>query len=241
MNAAKVTLTSTILAAALGLGLGLISTPGDSYACHKNANQHKPSNTDPCVDPEPAELVRTDVHWGGDIVEPETRLCFAQHVKPNGDNGEYACELQQPAMVNQVHYMLGEGVATARSVDPSLCFLFENIDLTPNRLYKYAWADNCGDDGFCSIQIFNWFQDNEVIVATEGDADFIRLVASVEADGMPLGLLNPFVFVDGLTLEVDEITVTFFANGSNKKLAVCQYESFLDVVTFQSDPHVPPE
>lgn len=137
--------------------------------------------------------------------------------------------------------MLDVGVATARSVDPSLCVLFENIRLTPNRLYKYAWADNCGDDGFCSIQIFNWFQDDEVIVATEGDADFIRLVASVEADDMPLDLLNPFVFDDGLTLEVDEITVTFFAKGSNKKLAVCQYNSFSNVVTFQSDPHVPPE
>ena len=238
MNAAKMTLTSTVLAAALGLALGLISTPGDSYACHKNANQHKPSNTDPCDDPDPVELVRTDVQWGGDIGESRTRLCFAQHVKPNGDNGEYACELQQPAVEHQVHYMLGDGVASARSVDPSLCFQFENIHLTPNRLYKYAWADNCGDDGFCSIQIFNWFEGDEVTDATDEDADFIRLVASVEAEDMP-DLLNPFD--EPLTLEVDEITVTFFANGSNKKLAVCQYDSFPDVVTFQSDPHVPPE
>ncbi len=35
MNAAKVTLTSTVLAAAFGLALGLMSAPGDTYACHK--------------------------------------------------------------------------------------------------------------------------------------------------------------------------------------------------------------
>ncbi len=40
MNAAKVTLTSTILAAALGLALGLSAAPGNSYACHKDGALH---------------------------------------------------------------------------------------------------------------------------------------------------------------------------------------------------------
>ena len=40
MNAAKVTLTSTILAAALGLALGLMAAPGNSYACHKDGALH---------------------------------------------------------------------------------------------------------------------------------------------------------------------------------------------------------
>ena len=40
MNAAKVTLTSTILAAALGLALGLSAAPGNSYACHKDGAFH---------------------------------------------------------------------------------------------------------------------------------------------------------------------------------------------------------
>ncbi len=40
MNAAKVTLTSTILAAALGLALGLSAVPSGSYACHKDGALH---------------------------------------------------------------------------------------------------------------------------------------------------------------------------------------------------------
>ncbi len=36
MNAAKFTLTATVLAAALGLALGLTAVPSDSYACHKD-------------------------------------------------------------------------------------------------------------------------------------------------------------------------------------------------------------
>ncbi len=40
MNAAKVTLTSTILAAAFGLALGLSAVPSDSYACHKGNVEH---------------------------------------------------------------------------------------------------------------------------------------------------------------------------------------------------------
>ncbi len=35
MNAAKMTLVSTVVAAALGLALGLIGAPADSYACHR--------------------------------------------------------------------------------------------------------------------------------------------------------------------------------------------------------------
>ncbi len=46
MNAAKVTLTSTILAAALGLALGLSAVPSDSYACHKDTAHGNQANCD---------------------------------------------------------------------------------------------------------------------------------------------------------------------------------------------------
>ena len=46
MKTAKVTLTSAILAAALGLALGLMSAPGDSYACHSGGTKH--NSEEPC-------------------------------------------------------------------------------------------------------------------------------------------------------------------------------------------------
>ena len=46
MNAAKFTLTSTVLAAALGLALGLTAVPSDSYACHKDTAHGKQADCD---------------------------------------------------------------------------------------------------------------------------------------------------------------------------------------------------
>ncbi len=224
-----------LLPLAMAAGLGLMSMPGDSYACHKDI-QHKPSNTEPCQPPDDTTILRTNVNWGGNIVESGLRLCVVQMVQTGGNNGSYVCELEQPPNGNQVQFFLGEGVQTARKGDDALCNVFEDISLTPNRKYNYAWADNCGDDGICTIQIFNWFQGDEVIGATQEKADFIRLVATVNATDMPEDL-NPFVNVDGLTLDIGEITTTFFANGSNKKIAACQYDANdFGVVTFRSDP-----
>ncbi len=41
MNAAKMTLTATVLAAAFGLVLGLSAVPSDSYACHHGLEHGK--------------------------------------------------------------------------------------------------------------------------------------------------------------------------------------------------------
>ena len=40
MKIAKMTFVSTVVAAALGLALGLIGAPGNSYACHRGMIEH---------------------------------------------------------------------------------------------------------------------------------------------------------------------------------------------------------
>ena len=217
-----------------------ILVPSDSYACHKNFNQHRPGNTDPCPGDPVGELVRTFVQWETGIVESGPRDCFAQLVQTNFSNGEYACELKQPAgAANQVVYDIGDDFPRytgRKNGDPTLCSVFVGpVFLTPNRLYDYGWgldgSGGCADDDGCTIQIDNWFQGVEVIILTGERADFIRLRAWGDV-GPTLG---PNPFDQDLPVVVDEIHITFFANGSNKKIAECTYDH-PDNVTFFSEP-----
>ncbi len=180
-------------------------------------------------DGETPMIVPTVARWGGDITRDSDRLCFASQVVTNGDGGFYTCTAGSP----EVNYALGDGVFTARKGVPSLCERFEDgIDLTPDRLYGYNWADNCEEDGRCTIRISNWFSEE---ATGEG---FIRLVAIAVADAIEQTGNNSFKdanpFVDSLNLNVDEINITFYAAGSNKRIAECLYEP--DNVTFHSDP-----
>ncbi len=236
MRAAKVTLLSTVLVAALGLALGFsaapaLANPPDVDGCH----DHKEDCPDGGDDGGTPTIVPTEVQWGGDIDGiTEPRPCVLEHVHPSGNNGNYACQLVPPG---PVAYNLGVGTQTARNGDPSLCLVFDGVDLTPNSRYTYFWFDNCGD-GSCTMNILNWFGGDQVIVATEGKADFIKLVAWTEATG-PFSDLNPFF--DSQMLDIDEISINFTAVGSNKKIAVCEYSPDLGNlivgdVTFQSDP-----
>ncbi len=218
---------------ALGLSAApALANPPDADGCH----DHKPCGPGGGDDGGTPTIVPTVAQWGGDIDgrATEPRPCVVTSVKTNGNNGEYTCELHPPSFGDRVTYNLGDGVPTARSVDPSLCEVFDGVDLTPNRTYRYGWFDNCGD-GACTIRILNWFLGEEVIAATGEKADFIRLVAIAEAvDGLTGAIDDPNPFTNSHTLLIDEITISFFANGSNKKLAECQYDN-VDV-TFQSDP-----
>ncbi len=228
MNTADFTLTSTVVAAALGLALGLMAAPAGA---HHNLG-HMKGGPGGDGGGEIPTIVTTEAQWGGNITESAPRPCVATEVKPNGDYGTYVCEQQPPVPANQVTYNLGVGVQTARKGDADLCNLFDGINLTPNEKYLYNWVDNCGD-GSCSILIITWFDGEEVITATGEKADRIKLVAFGEAMG-PFSDPNPFV--DSLALDVDEITTLFLANGSGKTLAVCEYSPAPNVVIFQSDP-----
>ncbi len=231
MNAAKMTLTSTVVAAALGLALGLMAAPAGA---HHNLGHMKGGPGGDGGGETPPEIVTTEAQWGGGIDGgiTEPRPCVATEVKPNGDYGVYVCQQDLPNSGKRVHYELGVGVQTARKGDADLCDQFISIDLTPNEKYQYRWVDNCGD-GSCTITIINWFDGEEVIAATGEKADRIKLVAFGEAMG-PFSDPNPFV--DSLALDVDEITTLFLANGSGKTLAVCEYSPAPNVVIFQSDP-----
>jgi len=185
-------------------------------------------------------IVETDVQWGSNIDESDPRPCVASQVANNGDSGFYVCQLDPPGS-NEVRYNLEDGVPTARTRDAFgfLCTVFNGIDLTLDRVYGYRWSENCGD-GTCTIVINNWFSNEnaQVTGATKGEADFIRLRAFAEARG-PFMDANPFV--NPLMLEVDEINITFYAAGSNKKIAVCAYRPDLHNltvgnVTFESVP-----
>jgi len=133
-----------------------------------------------------------------------------------------------------VTYALGvAGVQTLRNGDDTLCDVFIDIDLTPDSLYGYNWSNNCSDDGRCTIVINNWFTGEQVTTAT---VSFIRLRAFAEA---LTDETNPFA--DLLMLDVDEINLIFYAEGSNKKIAECAYRPDLHNltvgnVTFESVP-----
>jgi len=181
-------------------------------------------------DGEPPMIVATVAQWdGGDINGDSARLCVASQVQQNGDSGFYDCEVGP-----SVTYALGiYKDQTLRNGDASPCDVFrDGITLTPDYAYGYSWSDNCGDD-LCTFHIRNWFSNDykdQVTNLTGGS--FIRLRGTGVATG-PFTNTNPFV--DSLTLNVDEITVTFFAAGSNKRLAKCQYLFEEDEVTFQTD------
>lgn len=239
MNAAKMTLVSTVVAAALGLAFGLMNTPA---AAHHNLG-HMKGGPGGDGGGETPTIVTTEAQWGGNIDggDSEPRPCVATEVKPNGDHGVYVCQPDLPNDGKQVTYNLGVGVQTARKGDELLCDVFNDIDLTPNEKYQYRWVDNCGD-GSCTILIITWFDGEEVITATGEKADRIKLQAFGEAaDGITGVIDDPNPFTNSHTLLIDEITTLFLANGSGKTLAVCEYSLDLgnlgvgDVI-FQSDP-----
>ena len=181
--------------------------------------------------------METDVQWGGNIDESDPRPCVASQVANNGDFGFYVCQLDPPGS-NKVRYNLRDGVPTARTRDAFafLCTVFNGIDLTPDRLYGYNWSDNCGD-GSCTIQINNWFSEE----ATGAGLGFIRLRGFAQANAMEQIGEDSFTdanpFVDPLMLDVYEINIIFYAEGSNKKIAECLYNSFAPGhVTFRTDP-----
>ncbi len=248
MNTAKMTLASTALAAALGLALGLPAAPAEAHGDSTNC-LHKDPNHKHCLPPDDGgdtpSTGPTEVQWGGDIDGiTEPRPCVLEHVHPNGNNGNYTCQLVPPG---PVAYNLGVGTQTARNGDPLLCDVFANINLTPNSRYTYFWFDNCGD-GSCTMNILNWFGGDQVLDATGGKADFIKLVAWTEAMdgdtgvGGATGVIDdPNPFANSHTLLIDEITISFSAEGSHKNIAVCEYSPDLfnlivGDVTFRSDP-----
>ena len=180
MNTADFTLTSTVVAAALGLALGLMAAPAGA---HHNLG-HMKGGPGGDGGGEIPTIVTTEAQWTGGIAELAARPCVAAQVKPNGDYGTYVCEQQPPVPANQVTYNLGVGVQTARKGDADLCNLFDGINLTPNEKYLYNWVDNCGD-GFCSILIITWFDGEEVITATGEKADRINYARGTPLDYAP--------------------------------------------------------
>ncbi|MCK5190984.1 MAG: hypothetical protein KAR12_13105, partial [Methylococcales bacterium] len=90
----------------------------------------------------------------------------------------------------------------------------------------------CSDT--CDIEIYNWFGGEQVSSKTDDQADFIRVTAWAVADE-PFVNSNPFVI--SRTLNIDKLEFSFYANGSNKKLATCEYsqdEDNLGTVTFNT-------
>ncbi len=72
---------------------------------------------------------------------------------------------------------------------------------------------------------------------TGGEAGFIRFRAFADADKADSGGFREFnPLADPLTLDVDEINLTFYTAGSNRIIARCHYTPDLDDVIFQSVP-----
>jgi len=184
------------------------------------------------TDPDPVSLV---VYWNGNIFEPQDRTCEPNNFTPNGNTGNYHCGL---SVNNSVTFNFGyPGVQTARKGDANLCidvFNGKEVILTPDSSYQFYWFGPCSDT--CDIEIYNWFGGEQVSLITADQADFVRVTAWAVAKE-PFGNSNPFV--EERTLNIDKIEFSFYANGSNKKLATCEYsqvESNLstDDVTFNT-------
>ena len=187
------------------------------------------------TDPDPVSL---EVYWNGKIYEDPSRTCKPNNFTPNGNTGNYHCDLDNPVDF----YFDLPGEQTARKGDESLCEVFNGdvndppLTLTPDSSYQFYWFGPCSDT--CDIEIYNWFGGEQVSSITNGQADFIRVTAWAVADG-PFDNSNPFVTEQ--ELNIDKIEFSFYANGSNKKLATCEYsqdEENLDpyTVTFNTFP-----
>jgi len=126
-------------------------------------------------------------------------------------------------------------VQTARKGDANLCEVFNVngfVTLTPDSSYQFYWFGPCSDT--CDIEIYNWFGGEQVSLLTTDQADFIRVTAWAVAHE-PFENSNPFV--EPQELNIDKIQISFYANGSNKKLATCEYsqdEDNLGTVTFNT-------
>lgn len=180
------------------------------------------------TEPDPVSL---DVYWEGKISEPFNRTCEPNNFTPNGNTGNYHCGL---SVDNPILFSLGHtGVQTARKGDALLCEVFElDVTLTPDSSYQFYWFGPCSDT--CDIEIYNWFGGEQVNSKTDDQADFIRVTAWAVADE-PFVNSNPFV--ESRTLNIDKLEFSFYANGSNKKLATCEYsqdEDNLGTVTFNT-------
>ena len=78
------------------------------------------------------------------------------------------------------------------------------------------------------IEIDNWFSEEAT------GAGFIRLRAHANAEEPFEGATNPFA--EQQIFDVYEINVLFYAEGSNKRIAECQYSFDPGEVTFHSNP-----
>jgi len=174
------------------------------------------------------------------------RLCTPENFTPSGDSGHYHCQ-HVPGVYDGYTAFDFSGVAwvqTQNRGDERLCAAMDGISMQADSQYGFGWDTNCKDAGGCTVLINNWFYGSDVadavaaklgpdaprvdLVVVRGYADIPQLDAAADS--------NPFV--DPQDLLVVTVTVTFSAEGKNKKLATCEYDTGSSAVPaiFESTP-----
>ena len=201
--------------ALLQLGLtGLAIAKPNKPPCHPN-----------CGDPgEPPSTVSNMTQWGGLFLEDGSRpLCTTDGGSPTGTHGSYGCPVDDGRW--GVEYDLQSGQPSKKKDDPTYCGEGSFVGLKyPDYRYVYAWEGPCAGDT-CDASVYNTFYG----AANHGisGVGLVHLVASgyiTSSEEYPFDNPNPFAHPREIVIE--EIDITFYALGNDRKLATCNYSGW---------------
>lgn len=171
--------------------------------------------------PEPNE---TFGNWVGiNIYEPASqRSCINDYgnYDPDDPRGVYPCTNGEPDMFfsNLSDYFVDQLLPSGKE---AVCGALDSpVNLTPNKGYGYKFEGDCKSEGGCAVTVINGFY------------PFYLEYNGYEIGGMTLNAINPAFhadfegddpFVEDQTIDLSEVTITFYKYGNDKKLARCLY------------------
>ena len=232
LRVSRLTSTGILLGSLFLLIFGYTNS---SFAAKPTCPSDHPSCDDGGGDP-PAEPIfegDTRAHWSltaAPVWEGTPRICSLESAATNGSSGHYVCDLTVPTDVN---FQLGLGTEIDKKgnpVDPSdaLCSSMGSttvpVVLTPTH-YPYDWSGTCTDGG-CDVQVLNWFAPDANINRPDPDRTGLVILTGSGTIPNPTSNANPYAdyFVSpGTGIQIDEVVVTFKANGKNRNEAVCRW------------------
>ena len=167
--------------------------------------------------------VSTEAQWSGWRAAGDApRTCLFDGSNQGGATGSYHCDTGPPQIFFDLTGIWRE--ETTRQGDAALCDTFDGITVVPDSAYKFRWLEDCSS-GVCEIMVQNWFHDynneNHGIVGV----DLVKMTAFADAigpgDPPEFSDLNPFA--DPVALKIDQVVMTFAAEGKSKILAECHF------------------
>lgn len=194
--------------ALLLLGLtGVAVAKPDKPPCHPH-----------CDDPvDPPSTVSNQAKWAGLFEEEWRAPCTTSGGSPTGGHGAYGCPVADG--LYPVKYNLSDGVPSKKKDIPDYCDAFVGYKY-PDYRYVYAWEGPCVG-ATCDVFVYNTFYGLE-----NHSIDGVGLVHMVASGFIKGPFDNPNPFGAERVIMIEEIDITFYGQGNDRKLATCNFSGW---------------